>query len=98
MPEYVDWNHDYHPDADATLPPQPQLVTFYCNAGRKEKVSRGDIVGLLCKTIGMQASQIGHIDVRDHSAYVAVDAQAASLIPSSTLKIKSARLRLTPIK
>ena len=96
--EYVDWNHDYHPDADATLPPQPQLVTFYCNAGRKEKVSRGDIVGLLCKTIGMQASQIGHIDVRDHSAYVAVDAQAASLIPSSTLKIKSARLRLTPIK
>lgn len=98
VPEYVDWDHDFHPDHDAPLPPQPQMVTYYANAGRKEKVSRGDLVGLLCKTVGLTADQIGRIDVRDHSAYVAVASDAASQIPATTLKIKAARLRLTPLK
>lgn len=98
VPEYVDWDHDFHPDHDAPLPAQPQMVTYYANAGRKEKVSRGDLVGLLCKTLGLQAAQIGRIDVRDHSAYVAIAAAAAPLIPATTQKIKSARLRLTPLK
>ena len=96
--EYVDWDHDFHPDHDAPLPPQPLMVTYYANAGRKEKVSRGDLVGLLCKTVGLTADQIGRIDVRDHSAYVAVASDAAPQIPATTLKIKSARLRLTPLK
>ena len=98
VPEYVDWDHDFHPDHDAPLPPQPQMVTYYANAGRKEKVSRGDLVGLLCKTVGLTADQIGRIDVRDHSAYVAVASDAAPQIPAITLKIKAARLRLTPLK
>lgn len=98
VPEYVDWDHDFHPDQDAPLPPQPQMVTYYVNAGRKEKVSRGDLVGLLCKTLGLEGTQIGRIDVRDHCAYVAIAAAAAPLIPATTQKIKSARLRLTPLK
>ena len=98
VPEYVDWDHDFHPGHDVPLPPQPQMVTYYANAGRKEKVSRGDLVGLLCKTVGLTADQIGRIDVRDHSAYVAVSVAAAPQIPATTLKIKAARLRLTPLK
>lgn len=98
VPEYVDWDHDFHPDHGASLPAQPQMVTYYANAGRKEKVSRGDLVGLLCKTLGLQGAQIGRIDVRDHSAYVAIAAETAPLIPATTQKIKSARLRLTPLK
>lgn len=76
----------------------PPTVTIYINAGRREKVSRGDIVGFLCKTVGIQASDIGTIDVRDHSAYVAVARVAASAVPSGNVRLKSVSVRLSPVK
>lgn len=62
------------------LPLQPapsKRVILYIGKGRRDKISKGDIVGFLCKTGGLQGSDIGRIDVRDYYCYVAVDRQRA---------------------
>lgn len=53
-------------------PSAPKMVTLYIGKGKKDKVSKGDIVGFLCKKGGLEASDLGRIDVNDRYAYVAV--------------------------
>lgn len=48
------------------------LKTLYISAGRKEKLSRGDIVGFLVQEGGLDAGDIGKINVFDHYSLVAV--------------------------
>lgn len=74
LPEYVDADvEDYslfdHADEAPTLAP---MVTVYIGKGKKDKISKGDIVGFLCKCGGLKAKDIGRIDVYDNYAYVAV--------------------------
>ncbi len=100
IPEYVNWDHDFTPSHDAApTAKRPALVTMHINAGRREKVSRGDIVGFLTKQAGLDGAQIGRIDLRDHSAYVAVPRSALPLIAAVPApKIKNKRVRITPVQ
>lgn len=100
IPEYVTWDNDYYPaPPDGRRPSRSSSVTCYIDAGRKEKVSRGDIVGFLVKTAGLQAGQIGQIDVRDHCAYVAVAREAMPAIHAvERPRIKNTRVRLSFLK
>ena len=52
--------------------PAPKNVTLYIGKGKKDKISKGDIVGFLCKNGGLKADEIGRIDVKDRYAYVAI--------------------------
>ena len=54
------------------LPAQPLMVTLYVGKGRRDKISKGDVVGFLCKKGGLQGSEIGHISVEERFTYVAV--------------------------
>ena len=47
IPEYVDWQRDYNPKSAAADGFRSDVATLYLNAGKKEKISRGDIVGYL---------------------------------------------------
>ena len=99
IPEYVDWDNDYTPDFEISAPERPSHVTLYVNSGRREKVSRGDLVGLLIKTVGIEASQIGRIDVRDHSAYISLARHAIPMLHSQpTLKVKGVRLKISVLE
>ena len=40
--------------------------------GKKDKLSKGDIVGFLCKKGELTANEIGRIDVKDRYTYAAV--------------------------
>ena len=77
IPEYVEG--DVVPYAEAvpqlTEPAQPKMATIYIGKGKKDKISKGDIVGFLCKSGGLKADEIGRIDVKDRYAYVAVKRQ-----------------------
>jgi len=77
-------------DSQETTPPLPLWVTLYIGKGKKDKLSRGDIVGFLTKQGGLEASQIGRIDVLPHWSYVAVERAAARdlLARIKGLKIK----------
>lgn len=50
----------------------PTMVTLCLNAGRKDKIRPGDILGALTKEAGLPASAIGKIDITDLTAYVAI--------------------------
>ena len=48
------------------------MVTIYIGKGKKDKISKGDIVGFLCKKGGLEVSEIGRIDVQERYSYVAI--------------------------
>jgi superfamily II DNA/RNA helicase len=73
IPDYVEGNvESYEPTANSQEPTAPKNVTLYIGKGKKDKISRGDIVGFLCKNGGLKADEIGRIDVKDRYAYVAI--------------------------
>lgn len=99
IPEYVVWDHDYNPTGHSDDPIRAEYSTLHFNAGKKEKISRGDIVGFLCQKGGLNADQIGKIDVSDHQILVAVDRdQAGSVIKAvANEKIKGRRVHITRV-
>ena len=56
------------PDQDLTT----EYVTLYINLGKKNKINKVDIVGLLYKKGGLKGDELGKIEVLDYCAYVAV--------------------------
>lgn len=65
-------------------------VTVYIGRGKKEKISKGDVVGFFTKNGGLQGSDLGRIDVMEHCAYVAIRREVAetALTKVKGLKIK----------
>ena len=53
-------------------PAKPKWNTLYIGRGKRDKLSKGDIVGFLCKTGGIKAADIGMIDIKERYAHVAV--------------------------
>lgn len=86
---------DLAPDAA----PEP-VVTLYINAGRKDKISRGDVAGFILTNSGLSATELGRIDLRDHGAYAAVPAQRAREVIEALkpYKLKNRRVRVSQIK
>ena len=68
----------------STEPPHPRMATLYIGKGKKDKISRGDIVGFLCKKGGLEPSDIGRIDVKDRYAYAAVSRQKMQQVLQQT--------------
>lgn len=59
-------------DKGYKLPNDSEWQTLYIAAGKKDKVNKIDIVGLLLKKGGLQKADVGLIEVKDQSSYVAV--------------------------
>ena len=84
-------------DRDPGFSLQPQMVTIQLDAGRKNKVRPGDILGALTGDAGLMGSQIGKIDIFDMSSYVAVERtalrQAMNYLAQGKVKGRSIRAR-----
>ena len=63
-----DFNLDDNQQADLSQ----KFMTLYISGGKREKLSRGDILGFLVKECDVPASDIGKINVFDHYSLVAV--------------------------
>ncbi len=100
VPPFVTWNSEYELPVLPPPPVSPRFITLYFNAGRKEKLSKGDIAGFLMQKGGLERDDLGKITVRDHCAYAAVAAcKARSAIEAcAPYKIKNLRVRITQIK
>lgn len=73
IPAYVDADvADFALPQVLPEPTQPHFQTLYIGKGRRDKLSKTDIVGFLCKKGGLKGDEIGRIDVRDRYTYVAV--------------------------
>ena len=106
IPEYVDWQRELQPRSTSADPIRSENATIYINAGKKEKISRGDIVGFLIHKGGLTADKIGKIVLDDHSSLVAIPREAlAPLQPGgegllqrlAPQNIKNTRVRLSLI-
>jgi len=55
---------------------QSPMVTLQLDAGRKNKIRPGDLLGALTGDAGLAGSQIGKIDIFDISSFVAIERSA----------------------
>ena len=70
--EFTEFDDTVYPDASVGAPSAPKYATIRFSAGKKEKLSKGDIVGFLVKEGGASPDGIGKIDVYDHYSLAAV--------------------------
>ena len=94
IPAYVDADvADFALPQVLPEPIQPRFQTLYIGKGRRDKLSKTDIVGFLCKKGGLKGDEIGRIDVRDRYTYVAVARTKAKQVVQRTQgeKIKGLR-------
>lgn len=97
LPEYMKFDGKFTMSDDAVMQITAPYATLFFQAGKKEKISRGDIVGFISNNGGIEGKEIGTIDLRDHYALVAVPADKANDILEriAKIKIKNKRVRIT---
>jgi len=83
-------------DGRYDLPKDSQWQTLYIAAGKKDKVNKIDIVGLLLKKGGLQKEDVGLIEVKDQSAYVAVKRKKVNSVLAALTneKIKNKKVKI----
>lgn len=72
LPDYVISDDEMALPDILPQPSKPRMATIYIGKGKKDKISRGDILGLICKKGGVDKDNVGKIDVKERYAYVAV--------------------------
>lgn len=73
LPEYITQNIETLPvPKTLKMPPPPSYACLYISAGKKDKVSKGDIVGFLTKKGGLTGDDIGLIMPLDYASYVSI--------------------------
>ena len=78
------------------LPKDSQWQTLYIAAGKKDKVNKIDIVGLLLKKGGLQKDDVGLIEVKDTSSYVAIKRNMVKRVLTTLAneKIKNKKVKI----
>ncbi|WP_020530809.1 DEAD/DEAH box helicase [Flexithrix dorotheae] len=77
------------------LPKSPEWVTIYLSAGKKEKVSKFDVVGLFYKKGKLKKDELGMIEVLDHAVYVAIKKDKTAVV---LRQLKGEKLKKTKPK
>ncbi|MEK7198554.1 MAG: DbpA RNA binding domain-containing protein, partial [Bacteroidota bacterium] len=82
--------------AGQKLPKSAEWVTIYINGGKKDKLSKVDIVGFLSQKGKLEKADLGLIIVKDHNAFVAVKKQKVkTLLPLvQAEKIKGTKYKI----
>jgi len=62
------------------VPEKPHFQTVYISAGKKDKVNKVDIVGYLLKKGELEKEDVGLIEVKDTTSYVAVSRSKVSTL------------------
>ncbi len=98
--EFVNFDDELSLDASVRGKVSSEFMTLYVSAGKREKVSKGDILGFLVKECCVDPEDIGKINVFDHYSLVAVrEGVVPSLLnASSGKKLKGEKRRITPLK
>lgn len=98
--EYIRFDRKYFPGRPSADPIRADKATIYFNAGKKEKISKGDIAGYLMQRGGLEKDEVGLISISDHHAIAAVPykkAEAAIELLAEH-KLKNKRVKVSIIK
>ena len=99
LKEFVEPDGELALDAEKRADLSRKYMTLYISGGKREKLSRGDILGFLVKECGVEPGAIGKIDVFDHYSLVAVkEGEVASLlVKAEGKKLKGEKRRIRPL-
>lgn len=75
------------PEAKNT-PLRAPNVTIVIEAGKKQKLRKGDILGALAQEAKLEAAQVGQIDIYEHQSYVAVARDALHVRRKAILELR----------
>jgi ATP-independent RNA helicase DbpA len=82
-----------------TLPKPCEWKTLYIGAGKKDKINKMDIVGMILQKGQLQKDELGRIEVLDHSAFVAIKQNKISktlqLIKDEKIKNKKVKMEVS---
>ena len=94
-PEFPKMNH-----CPGSYELQPDVVTIAFDAGKKNKLRAGDILGALTAGLGLEKSDVGKIDIFDFQAYVAISKRLARQVVKqlANKKIKGRAIRTRILK
>ena len=81
------------------LPDPPFWITLYIGAGKKDKISKTDIVGFLIQKGNLGKDDIGLISILDNASFVAINRvkarQTLALIKDEKIKNKKVRIAIS---
>ena len=81
MPEYVrEEMQEYSFPVELPKPALARMVILYIGKGKKDNISKGDVLGFLCKKGGLNSSDVGRIDVKERYTYAAVNCSKLSQV------------------
>ncbi|MDP4209540.1 MAG: DEAD/DEAH box helicase [Bacteroidota bacterium] len=100
LPEYLNIEPDFISLPDyPEVPEHPQWITIYIGKGKKDKISKGDIVGFVLQKGKLQKEDLGRIDVLDYTSYVAIKRtlahQVIRLLKDEPLKKKKVKIQIS---
>ena len=84
-------------DPDAGFKLKARMATLQIDAGRKDKIRPGDLLGAITGDAGFSANIVGKIDVLDRQTYVAVEQDMANQVlkrlSAGTIKGRKCKIR-----
>ncbi len=99
LPEYIMEPQEFYTIKPQVIEP-PVYETIYISGGKKEKIGKIDIVGFFSKIGGLKGKEIGLIEVKDHSSYVAIQRNKVGQVLRKIKgeKLKGKRMRIARSK
>ncbi len=80
------------------LPKPCDWKTLYISAGKKDKINKMDVVGMLLQKGQLEKDELGKIDILDHSAYAAIKTskihQTLELVRDEKIKNKKVKMEV----
>ncbi len=96
LPAFIDDKADsFEFDSNCELPERSKWTTLFVDAGKKNKISKADILGLLIQKGGLKKDEVGMIDSKDYISFVAIRKSKAS---DTINNIKDEKLKGKKIK
>ncbi len=98
MPDFITTDEVAHLNADSLPEPSP-WKTLFISGGRKDKISKGDVVGLLIKKGNLSGNQVGVIELKQDCAFVSVKVKNTKPIVDlvNNERLKKKKVRVTQI-
>ncbi len=97
IPLYIDNLQYLRLDTEPHTPVVPSMETIHFAAGKREKLSKGDILGFLTRVCNLSANEVGLIEIKDHYSYAAIarNKLAHIIATAKEEKIKGRRIKVT---
>ena len=99
LPKFLDVKPIEESLPNSFVLPEPMAwKTLYISAGKKDKVNKMDIVGMLLQKSNLKKEELGKIEVLDKSAYVAIKAnkilKTLQLVQTEKIKGKKVKMEI----